>query len=400
MRRRAWAQRRFEIVIALVLVVGCGNDDPRATPAATPSPVATAVACPSSVTVGLDGARADVDFGSSGIVHDSPLSDGVSFTLGLACPEAATGGCGVCEVTGVRDPAAAVSHRRCADAIDVACTRDEDCPGSRCDRFFSPPFPLSAGGAPACVVDRVAEPVTGSFTPAAGELDTRLRVEWVFHLAIALERPCPVCSGGELGAAGACVGGPRDGATCRVHATNAFLGNTSFDCPPNPSLQLSNVPMALDLTTGTRRLDATENCTGDSVSGRCYCPGQVAPNDCTTGQCDPGPDGDGVCVGGPTDRLCVREPFRPCAEDSDCPAPGDVCGTRPRECSGMTDADGSIIAPLEASGSASPSTPVLVGLFCVPLSSAAVQNQALGMPGPTRLRIPASLCAGEGCSLP
>ena len=383
------------------MMVGCGDhDERRRIPVATPSPVATAAACPSSVTVALQGAGADLDFGSTGIVHDSPLSDGLSFTLGLACPAAPAGGCGTCAVTGVRDAAAEVDHRRCADATDVTCTRLEECPGSRCDRFFSPPLPLSAGGAPACVVDRLAEPITGSFTPATGELDTRLRVEWIFHQAIALERPCPVCSGGALGAAGTCVGGPRDGASCTVHATNALLGNTSFDCPPPPSLQLSNVPMALDLTTGTRRLEATEICTGDSASGRCYCAGQVAPNDCTTGRCDPGSDSDGVCAGGPTDRLCVREPFRPCAEDSHCPAPGDVCSTRVRECSGVTDGDGTIAAPLEASGTASPSTPVLVGLFCVPLSSAAVQNQALGMPGPTRLRVPAILCTGERCSAP
>lgn len=393
-------------IAAITLLCSCGDDDGSDTSRGTPTPTvtspgptatATVAPCPSTVTFDLRGLESDLDYGFSGIVHDSTLSDGASLRFNLECPTTATGECGACQITGVR-AAPDGSNRRCANATENVCVGDDDCPGSRCDLFLSAPLPLSAGGAPACVVDRIVGDVTGTFTPATGELDTDFRVEWLFHIAFALERPCPICSGAAAGNVGTCVGGNRDGKSCVVHATNPLLGNTSFDCPPEAELRLSGVPIDLDLTTGRRSLAPIHECLSDPASPACYCADQPQTNGCLNGQCRPSESGDFVCSQGPIDGVCERETFRPCFVDADCPAAGDRCGTRVRECSGATETTSGVPEPIVHTGIPHPTSAVLVGVFCIPASSSPIQNQALGLPGPGRLRIPASACVGESCT--
>jgi hypothetical protein len=395
-RGRAIGWRRAFVALALATAIGCGdNDAPDPTPPPTTLPTPTVVgtpaaACPTRLTVGLLGTQADFDFGSSGIAHDSPLPE-AAFAVGLSCSSAPSGACGRCTITGLADDAGGVAHRRCFGSLD-ACATAASCGGTACESFLTPPLPLSTGGAPACVLQRLTREVTGTYHPAAGGLDAHLGLDWVFYGAIALEQPCPVCrqdaNGGHR-----CVGGERDGAFCTVHA-RAVLGDTSFDCPPKASVRVSNVAFDLDLATLFRSLDATALCASGAPG--CLCPAQRARNDCLDGVCRIGDDGEGRCPAGPIDRQCAREPYRPCATDGECPTPGDTCVDKIRECLG--NADSATIGPLVRRGTTDPARPVLAAVTCIPASQSSLQNQALGLPGPLALRLPATFCTAEPCA--
>jgi hypothetical protein len=242
------------------------------------------------------------------------------------------------------------------------------------------------------VLQRVVTGPTGTWTPATGAVDMRIGVDWMFYGALTLDVPCPTCQVDASGD-GRCVGGARDGARCTVEAESA-LGNTSFACPPNDSALLSAVPLALDLTTGTRSVAPATRCL--ETAGACHCPEQRLPNDCSDGVCVVAADGEGICAAGPVDGQCIFESFRPCIDDGDCLAPGDACGIRPRECASAADADGAT-GPVARTGRADPVRPELVSASCIPASASTLQNQALGLPGPLGLRLPAELCADDRC---
>jgi len=100
-----------------------------------------------------------------------------------------------------------------------------------------------------------------------------------------------------------------------------------------------------------------------------------------------------VCGSGPFDQICVIETFRGCTADSDCPAPGDSCGSKTRECfttdgstTGDTDLDalgvgcGPHLNDLCSATAAS--------LFAIAPTSAGSVNSAAGLPGAGRLILP------------
>jgi hypothetical protein len=385
--------------LTLALLAGCGDgrssrSDSSSTPlaSASPSPVATIIACPTSVTLAVDGAAVDLDLGTGGVNHDTHFNEGDTLTLAVACSAATAADCGNCTITGPLAPAAGIASRRCLHATNIACQRDDECPGSRCADLFGPPLPLTAGGVPSCVVAEIVSAGPGTYGPASGQLMLPLHLQWQFFVGIDVGISCPRCSGAGPGDRGVCEGGARDGESCTVHGTEPLLGNTSYDCPPNPSAFLTTLDLPMDLTTGTSFLAPDEHCVSDPFVGRpCFCPQQALPNDCIDGQCEVEGDSGAVCRLGPMDHLCAVESFRGCTSDADCPRAGDHCAGHLRPCSApATGTDGNVDA-LVRSGRAGATSPLLVATFCVAPTTTAVFNQGIGLPGPAAIRLPVTL---------
>ncbi len=122
------------------------------------------------------------------------------------------------------------------------------------------------------------------------------------------------------------------------------------------------------LTTGTSTLAADQRCVAESSSdAACYCEGQPVANACDGGRCVDMSDGDSVCVDGSRDGTCVREAYRGCRNDGDCPAEGDHCELHLRECLGSATATAGVEEPLVRNGRADGgSSQALVSAFCVP----------------------------------
>ncbi len=346
----------------------------------TPRPTSDAIDCPTTLAFAVDGPAVDLDLGTTGINYDTPFSDGLVLRFDATCPERTAADCGVCTLTGPVQIPGEVPTRRCLLDTRVVCSIDADCPEGACVDLFGPLLPLSAGGAPSCVQNQIVAAGPGSFAPGTGETTLPLTLRWHFFEGIDVGVPCPTCSAAALGAVGVCRGGPADGAACTVHATDALLGNTSYDCPPNRGAFFGVLDYAMTLTTGTSSLPRATPCA--SGTDLCYCPGQAVRNDCTDAACSGEPDRDGVCAGGPMDLLCAREPFRGCLTDADCPAAGDHCAGHLRECPAGGD------APVVRVGRASASSPLLVSTFCVERQIVSVLNEGLGLPGPAAIRMP------------
>jgi hypothetical protein len=250
---------------------------------------------------------------------------------------------------------------------------------------------------------------------------------------------------------GSCLGGQRPGADCDANGTSPIpsFGTTSLDCPPSTGAQIAALPIDLSNSTGTqtRTLSAdSPNCraagftalecfcdtcdnlaatpcssnadctavgattcggrrclpgsgalTGnpcavnaDCSPGFCGVPGQPsAPNACSDGVCTPGADNEGTCEAGPIDQTCTIETFRSCSSDAECPATGDTCGSRLREC--FID-NGTIGGSVTATGEPDPpindvSEPVLAALFCIGPTGAGAVNSVAGLPGLGRLTL-------------
>ena len=94
----------------------------------------------------------------------------------------------------------------------------------------------------------------------------------------------------------------------------------------------------------------------------------------------------------------MRQPFRGCGSNADCPLPGDECALHVnRKCAGATDSTGRIDAPLSRTGTAGRATQVQVAAFCLAATRSSAVNLAAGLPGPVALRLPTSACAGDVC---
>ncbi|MBI3770668.1 MAG: hypothetical protein HY271_19540 [Deltaproteobacteria bacterium] len=390
--------------LACIFVAACGdgggNDNHSPGPTATPTspsagPTATAPPCPTRLTYIVNGPNADLDAGWSGIYADQRDPLGGSLSLALDCPGEFLGGCGSCAISGPMTSTTSIDNRRCVNASNVECTSDADCPGSTCAFFFGTSIPVSSGGFPVCFINRVAGPVTGTLSPELGAGTSNLPIVASIYSGIAVDMPCPVCTGATLGSTGTCVGGDRNGMSCTVHGTTTDLGNVSFDCPAAAAANIANLDVPFDLTTGTRELPPTATCTGSG--GTCWCAGQQAPNGCDDGVCTVDADGEGACAGGPADLVCTSERFRSCTTNVDCPSAGDSCQAQTRECLGATDAGGSPTAPIGRTGTPSQTMPTLVSAFCLGATSSPAINTAAGFPGPGTLRLPTVICISEHC---
>jgi hypothetical protein len=247
-----------------------------------------------------------------------------------------------------------------------------------------------------CFTNRIAAPVTGTVSPELGSGASNLPIVAAIFSGISVDQPCPTCSGATLESTGTCSGGDRNGMPCTVHGTTRTFGNISYDCPASASANIGNLPVPLDLTTGTRAVPATATCTGPG-GGTCWCEGQQQPNACNDGVCTVGADDEGACAAGPVDQICAHQTFRSCASNADCPAAGDSCVAKTRECLGATNASGAPSAAISRTGTASPATPLQVSAFCLGSTSSPAINTAAGFPGPGALRLPTIVCISASC---
>jgi hypothetical protein len=368
----------------------------------TPGPTSTAppqIPCPQLVTYQVLASESDLDTGWTGVYGGIPAGDGGSLTFAVDCPGEFLGECGSCSLTGPVQSTTVINNQRCDVDTSIECTSNADCPSGGCSFYFGSPLAVSGGGLPICTLNRVAGPVTGTIVPELGSGDSNFPLELGFHTGIEIDRPCPTCSGNGLDTTGVCDGGPRNGQACTVHGVGV-LGQTSFDCPPDPIANIGTTLAPFNLTTGTRTLEATATCTGAGPAGRaCYCEGQEQPNACTDGVCTVGADGQGICASGPVDRICDIEFFRGCLTDADCPLEGDSCIDRQRECLGPATAEEGATGPLTRVGTPSTTLPLQVGVFCIDATRTSAVNTTIGVPGPGAIRLPTTICIFPECPL-
>lgn len=67
--------------------------------------------------------------------------------------------------------------------------------------------------------------------------------------------PCPQCGAPDpslsIGDQAACVGGPRDGAACTVHAVSPTFGGLSYGCSPTPTHNVSGIGVKVVVAAAT-----------------------------------------------------------------------------------------------------------------------------------------------------
>lgn len=253
--------------------------------------------------------------------------------------------------------------------------------------FFGAPIPLSSGGVPACLVNRLRTGVGGSVDTKSGCGELMLHLTAGIFLGEEVDRPCPVCRGDATANDGArggtCAGGATPGAPCDAQSAGAF-GATSNDCAPHPGKSAGDLTIDVTpLTTGKAELAPKLTCKAliGKDAGRCHCAAQAQPNACVGAPCD----ATGRCPDGPIDGMCDKAPWRGCRPGTgraDCedvqPGSGE-CQVSLRPCFG-----GAVVAE----GTCHPERPTYVGVFCTPQTRAAALNSAAGLPGPARLVLP------------
>jgi hypothetical protein len=259
--------------------------------------------------------------------------------------------------------------------------------GTRGD-FFGAPIPLSSGGVPACVVNRLRTGVAGSVDPQTGCGDLQIHLASAVFTGDEVARPCPVCRGdatpNDGKRDGRCQGGGTDGAACDAHAASALFGATSNDCVPPAGKSAGELTIDLaPLTTDEAALEASLTCKAASGTdaARCFCPAQVQANACIGERCA----ASSHCAEGPIDGACSAAPYRGCRPGSgraDCDdvAPGSgECRTLERPCFGER---------IAARGHCDPERPTYVAVFCAPQTRAQALNVSAGLPGPARIVLP------------
>lgn len=259
--------------------------------------------------------------------------------------------------------------------------------GKRGD-FFGAPIPLSSGGVPACIVNRLRSGVGGTVDPTTGCGDLQISLSSSVFLGEEIGRPCPVCVGDPTAndgrKDGRCTGGAADGAPCDGAGVSRLFGITSNDCQPSSRKAAGELAIDLTpLTTGDASLSSNLTCkTGGGKSApRCACAAQVQAYACIGSGCD----GSGRCDDGPIDGVCSAKPYRGCRPGSgrtDCDAvePGSgECKDGPRPC---------FPPDVSLRGRCDPSSPTYVAVFCTPQTAATALNSVAGLPGPARLVLP------------
>jgi len=271
----------------------------------------------------------------------------------------------------------------------VCKTGDDTCAaaGGKPGDFFGSPVPLSSGGIPACIVNRLRESVRGSVQPTLGCAQLHLLLNATVFTGESLVRPCPVCQNdptpNDGKQNGTCAGGATNGAQCDTNGVTKLFGAVSNDCLPASGTNIGELVLDLPLTTGDATMRAALTCktvTGKDAA-RCFCPAQVQANACVGGQCSPNEQ----CDEGPIDGHCSRAPARGCRPGSgrqDCEtlqSGTGECEANVRSCFRET---------LPVSGKCDLERPTFAAAFCVPATRAAALNAAAGLPGPARVVLP------------
>lgn len=375
---------------------------------ATPTPASTSSGdlCPNKVTLEGEGEEADLDTGWTGIAQNQVVIGKGSLTVALDCGGRSNGSCGSCAVSGPITSTTVVNNRRCSTDTAIQCdangTPASACPnGGSCVFVFGAPLPLSSGGVPVCVTNKVNGTITGTANPDTGSGESTAALTSSVFSGLTVDQPCPICSGASFNTTGTCSDGQHAGQPCTVHGTSVLFGNTSLDCGPNPGGNIGNLSIQLDPSTGTRTLAPSNTCTSIPFTGKaCYCSGQKQANACDDGVCtDPNGTG-GTCEAGPFDQFCSIEKFRGCLTDVDCPTGAGNCQGAPviRPCTGQTNASFAITNSVTRTGAASKTAPVIVSTFCVAATSSSAVNSAGGLPGPGALTLPSKACYTDTCT--
>ncbi len=333
----------------------------------------------------------DVDLGWTGLGHESDSNDGVRLGLRLYCEGPAGPTCGSCDIVAL-DPAP--GNCRCIDDPRIVCDdpfapHSDDCPGSgACQCYAGPPAPLSFGGTPLCVVDRITEHPDGSIDVDTGDVVLEASLSSRIYLGSTTVAPCPTCGGtcsnnpaatcqrdfdcpggscdldpvaGDGLRGGTCVGGQSNGLSCDVLGANASLpafagggggSGYSLDCLPSAGLNVSGSGLKLNLSQKT---GASSHASGLS------CPGTGAGLDCPCLLCSSDPS---VACAGDTDCAalrggCAAAPLHQCDENADC-ATVDVgtCHPALHRCTGLLSLPCSVDADCQDAnlGSCEPAT--------------------------------------------
>jgi hypothetical protein len=278
----------------------------------------------------------DSDSGWTGIAADVPYGNYQPFGAGrlancdwnLNSPT-----CGQCDVIHSAQYRGAVKNCRCtnlanrdASSRDICDPEASSCTGAEtCECYQGAILPASSGGAPACIINRFTQQLTGTVNVAltgahAGESDLGIRVESGLHNGLGIAKPCPQCIGdptiqdGVKG--GTCDAGLRAGQPCDVAGTHDLFSTVTFDCPPFVNANIGYIDIrAPHETTGTSTLTRGTKCTG--MVGECACStcATAAAEPCN-GNADCGP---GIICGG---RRCLGGPKfgAQCTNNSECPS--------------------------------------------------------------------------------
>ena len=213
----------------------------------------------------------ELDTGWKGISHDADVNDRQQLIASLACG-AESAPCGECTVTGI-DP----SNRMCRCANDNQAICDQpfandavNCGGAACNCYLGPPLPLSAGNTPACVVNRLAQDVSGTVNVDTGAGAGPVNLRSVVYLGIDVFTPCPYCGQGctapAINIGEACTADADcDSARCSLDANTPC--QTDADCVPDKGTCQSNNDGACgsaDTTPGDGIREGT--CVGQGVN--------------------------------------------------------------------------------------------------------------------------------------
>ncbi len=386
-----------------------GSDD-----ALCPGQCSAGCTCPSSAQITFTVQDvADLDTGWTGTAHDLKVQKGSTISGELSnCDGVSDFDCDFFGNVG----------SSCSADPGQACLSDSDCSAGYCViSTFGPPLPLSAGGVPACIVNRFATDVTGTYNMQTGAASLFTRLSSVVHLGVQVSRPCPICDCGlpdphncQIGDTGTCTdvsGSPP----CTVQGTGP-LGPTSNNCLPSASSNVSggglDIPFA-PITTGTSTFPSNQPCDGSGFQDKsCWCDGQPQPSSCLTA-CDGGSNnnapcdsdancpgapagsckplcrqisgkavGEGECVAGPIVQTCAGAPEIGCQTDSNCPSGKGPCQAKNQRC---------FLDPIVRIGTPSTTLNTSVATFCIPKTSATAINSTAGLPGPGAISFQASV---------
>jgi hypothetical protein len=351
---------------------------------------------------------ADLDTGWTGIAHDFAVQEGSTIAGELSnCDGVSDFECDFFGNLG----------SFCSADPSRACLNNNQCSGAGVCivNTFGPPLPLSAGGVPACIVNRFATDVTGTYNLQTGDAELFTTLNSLVHLGGAVSQPCPICDCGHanctIGESGTCagiVGSPA----CTVEGVGP-LGPTSNDCPPSSSLNVSGggliIPF-MPVTTGTVSFPSNQACDAAGFTDdQCWCDGQPQPSSCLTA-CDGGSNndnpcetdadcpgapagackplcrqivgqavGEGECVAGPLDQTCAGAPEVSCQTSSGCPVGKGPCVAGNRRC---------FLDPIVRTGMPGTTMNTAVATFCIPATSATAINTTAGLPGPGSIQFP------------
>lgn len=356
--------------------------------------------------------------GWSGSAHDVEIPDLTGDVVDVTCDA----NCENCEISMNVQEGNPASNCRCTSDPTQTCTvingSDAASCGSldpTCRCYFGSPLPLSSGGTPACVVNRIRQDYSGTMNLRTGEWNDSIRLAAVVYLGLSTTAPCPTCNGDPTpndGVRGGTCSGGLGGGACDANGVHATFGATSWDCLPASAANISGAGLLINLesSTGQQSLSATLPC--DTPSGE-DCPCRVCSGNgnlgcssdedcaagaagvCTSGggagvvlnQCDGFACGaNGQCVTGPVDTYCdgIVHPdgrgFIPCSGDNDCTSSSAGACT-------VIDLRRCFPDPIVTTGDPDRYAPVNSALFCIAPTSNPAVNLAAGLPGPGSLTI-------------